>query len=318
MRRIAIINQKGGVGKTTTAANLGAALAAEGYRVLMLDLDPQAHLSLHFGVGAEGGEPNTYSVLMDSQPIAEAIRPVDDRLWLLPSHIDLVGAEVELASVVGRELILREAMNGLDGDYDFVTVDCPPSLGVLTLNGLAACNEVLVPLQPHFLALQGLGKLFETVLLVSQRINPDLKVTGVVICMQEQGTRLAGEISEDLAAFLSEARTRLLPWSAARIFSTVIRRNIRLAECPSHGKSILAYAPRSNGAADYLNLARELVGDAGVREATVEARHAAALPAGIGSVEEPEPEVSESTAADAAGSQVLGDKRAEAATVHVP
>lgn len=266
MRRLAIINQKGGVGKTTTAANLSAALARLGHRVLMIDLDPQAHLTLHYGVSTLDDEPSAYTVLADGQPIAEAVRRVDDRLSLLPAQIDLAGAEVQLAGVVGREVILREALDPLDDEYDFTVLDCPPSLGVLTLNGLSASNEVVVPLQPHFLALQGLGKLFETVALVAQRINPDVRVTGVVICMHEQGTRLAGEVLDDLKSFLTSAEGTSLPWSDARIFSTIIRRNIRLAECPSHGRSIFDYAPNCNGADDYMELARELLNgrDAGL------------------------------------------------------
>jgi chromosome partitioning protein len=270
MRRLAIINQKGGVGKTTTAANLSAALARLGHRVLMIDLDPQAHLSLHFGVALRDDEPSAYTVLAEDEPIRDAIRNVDERLTLLPAQIDLAGAEVELAGVVGREVILREALQAVEGEYDFTVLDCPPSLGVLTLNGLSAANEVVVPLQPHFLALQGIGKLFETVALVAQRINPEVRVTGVVICMHEQGTRLAGEVLDDLRSFLTSAEGTSLPWSAARIFSTIIRRNIRLAECPSHGKSIFDYAPHCNGADDYMELARELLDGRGPAPAASE------------------------------------------------
>ena len=265
MRRITVINQKGGVGKTTTSANLGAALAKAGHRVLLIDLDPQAHLSMHLGLDLLQQQPGVYEMLTDSATIDQTRRKVDDNLWVVGSSIDLAAAEVELVSVVGREVILRDLLDkhtqGLDGNpYDYVLVDCPPSLGVMTLNGLCAAEEVFIPLQPHYLALQGLGRLLETVSLVSQRINPKLVVSGVVVCMYEWGTRLAAEVVEDVQSFLAAARGSDVPWSKAHVFKTMIRRNIKLAEAPSHGCSIFDYAPSSNGAADYLQLARE-VGD---------------------------------------------------------
>ncbi len=261
MRRIAIINQKGGVGKTTTAVNLAAALARSGQRVLVLDLDPQAHATTHLGVEPDGSAPSMYDVLVKNRPIAEAVRPIADNLWLAGADINLAAAEVELAGVVGREVILRDLLGqdeAYDFTYDFVLMDCGPSLGVLTLNALAAAGEVFIPLQPHFLALHGLGKLLETTGLVARRINPALRVTGIVVCMYEATTRLCQEVIRDVEGYLEKARSGSAPWSGARIFDTRIRRNIKLAECPSHGCSIFAYAPSCNGAEDYTDLAREV------------------------------------------------------------
>jgi chromosome partitioning protein len=261
MRRIAIINQKGGVGKTTTAVNLAAALAQCGQRVCVLDLDPQAHATTHLGIEPDGKAPSMYDVLIDSKPLAEVRRKVADNLWVAGSDINLAAAEVELAGVVGREVILRDLLLQDEGSFDFVFMDCAPSLGVLTLNALAAANEVFIPLQPHFLALHGMGKLFETTALVAKRINPALKVTGIVLCLYESTTRLAQEVLRDLQDYLDKSRATTAPWSKARIFSTRIRRNIKLAECPSFGQSIFAYAPTCHGAEDYTALAREVLGE---------------------------------------------------------
>jgi chromosome partitioning protein len=259
MRRIAIINQKGGVGKTTTAVNLGAALARAGQRVLILDLDPQAHATTHLGVEPNGEAPSMYDVLIHSRPLAEVRREVEQRLWLAGSDINLAAAEVELAGVPGRELILRDQLGPEDGAFDFVLMDCAPSLGVLTLNALSAAGEVFIPLQPHFLALHGLGKLLETTGLVAKRINPGLRVTGIVLCLYEANARLTQEVVRDLETYLDKARGSATPWSQARVFGTRIRRNIKLAECPSHGQSIFAYAAGCHGADDYTALAREVL-----------------------------------------------------------
>ncbi len=263
MRRIAIINQKGGVGKTTTAVNLAAALARNGQRVCVLDLDPQAHATTHLGIEPDGKSPSMYDVLIDSRPLAEVRRKVDDNLWVAGSDINLAAAEVELAGVVGREVILRDLLLQDEGAFDFVFMDCAPSLGVLTLNALAAAGEVFIPLQPHFLALHGMGKLFETTALVAKRINPALKVTGIVLCLYEASTRLAQEVVGDLQEYLEKSRGSTAPWAKARIFSTRIRRNIKLAECPSFGQSVFAYAPACHGAQDYLALAAEVLGASG-------------------------------------------------------
>ncbi len=256
---IAVTNQKGGVGKTTTVANLGAALALRGIDVCLIDLDPQAHLTMHFGIDTEALPVSMYDVMTAQVPLGRAAVMVEPHLTVLPASIDLAGAEVELASEVGREQILRDRLAAATLPYELILVDCPPSLGVLTLNALAAVQEVLIPLQGHFLALQGLGRLLETVSLVQRRINPALKVAGVVFCMFETGTRLAGEVAQDVEQFLQDARDGQSPWSEARLFRTRIRRNIKLAECPSHGTTILRYDPLSHGAKDYRALAEEFL-----------------------------------------------------------
>src|SRR4051794_17392489 len=255
MRKIAVINQKGGVGKTTTTVNLAAALALAGKRVCVLDLDPQAHASTHLGVEPDGTLPSLYDVLVSNKPLADVRRDVTENLRLVPSDINLAAAEVELAGIVGREVILREAMGQDSQEADFVLMDCGPSLGVLTLNALAAADEVFIPLQPHFLALHGLSKLLETTALVAKRINPGLTVGGVVICLYDAATKLAQEVIADLTGFLDRGRGADVPWAAARVFETRVRRNVKLAECPSFGKSIFGYAPKSPGALDYAALA---------------------------------------------------------------
>jgi len=261
MRRIAIINQKGGVGKTTTAVNLAAALAECGQRVCVIDLDPQAHATTHLGIEPDGKSSSMYDVLVNSRPLAEVRRKVGERLWIAGSDINLAAAEVELAGVVGREVILRDLLLQDEGAFDFVFMDCAPSLGVLTLNALAAASEVFIPLQPHFLALHGMGKLLETTALVAKRINPALKVTGIVLCLYESSTRLAQEVVNDLQGYLDKSRGTSAPWAKARIFKTHIRRNIKLAECPSFGQSIFAYAATCHGALDYMSLAQEVLGE---------------------------------------------------------
>jgi chromosome partitioning protein len=259
MRRIAILNQKGGVGKTTTCVNLGAGLARLGQSTLLVDLDPQGHLTLHLGLDPHR-EPSLYDVLLGNEAMTQMIQPVGDLLSVAGSHIDLAAFEVELADVAGRELRLRQALADTVARFDYVLIDCPPSLGLLTLNALAAVQEVFIPLQPHFLALQGVSHLLETIELVCQQANPQLVVTGVVLCMHEQGTRLASEVVEDLTNFLDAARGQGRPWSGAQIFTTHIRRNIKLAESPSHGRTIFDYAPNCNGAQDYQALAGEVLG----------------------------------------------------------
>jgi len=261
MRRIAIINQKGGVGKTTTAVNLAAALAECGQRVCVIDLDPQAHATTHLGIELDGKAPSMYDALVNSRPLAEARRKVADNLWVCGSDINLAAAEVELAGVVGREVILRDLLLQDEGVFDFVFMDCGPSLGVLTLNALASASEVFIPLQPHFLALHGMSKLFETTALVAKRINPALKVTGIIVAQYEANTRLAQEVIQDLQEYLDRSRGGTAPWAKARIFDTRIRRNVKLAECPSFGQSIFAYWRHCHGAEDYAALAREVLGE---------------------------------------------------------
>jgi len=259
VRSIAIINQKGGVGKTTTVANLGAAVATLGKRVCLVDLDPQAHLTLHFGVEPSKSQLSIYESLTVDAPLASAAVQLRDGLALIPSSIDLAAAEVELAARVGREQILSDRIAAADLPHDLLMIDCPPSLGLLTLNALAAAEEVYIPLQPHFLALQGLGKLLETVALVQRRINPSLRVSGVMLCLYDMNTRLASEVMADLESFVASARSGNTPWAGMQIFRTVIRRNVKLAECPSYGMTIFDYAPNSHGAEDYRALAEEFL-----------------------------------------------------------
>src|SRR5437899_3781803 len=213
MRRIAIINQKGGVGKTTTAVNLAAALAECGQRVCVIDLDPQAHATTHLGIEPDGKSSSMYDVLVNSKPLAEVRRKVGERLWVVGSDINLAAAEVELAGVVGREVILRDLLRQDDGAFDFVFMDCAPSLGVLTLNALAAADEVFIPLQPHFLALHGMGKLLETTALVAKRINPALKVTGIILSLYESSTRLAQEVVQNLQEYFERSLGTNTPWA---------------------------------------------------------------------------------------------------------
>lgn len=256
---IAIINQKGGAGKTTTSVNLGVGLAQLGRRVLLIDLDPQAHLTIHLGIEAADGR-TIYDVLTAGLALEAVIQRRTDRVDVAPSHVDLAAAEKELVSVVGREVILRDTLAANRWPYDVIIIDCPPALGILSLNALCAASHVLVPLQPHFLALQGVGSLFETIALVAQRLNRRVRVAGMAICMHEAGTRLSGEVIDDLTAFLDTSRVSAVPWREARVFNTRIRRNVKLAECPSYGKSIFEYAPKSHGAEDYLALAAEVAG----------------------------------------------------------
>jgi chromosome partitioning protein len=291
MRSIAIINQKGGVGKTTTAVNLSAALARAGQRVGLIDIDPQAHASLHLGLDPQAKVPTVYDLLTEETPIsalwqragagvgddpardnrlekraATALRGVpapppasQDHLFVAASHIDLAAAEVELAGVVGREVILRDKLSAAADQFDYVLIDCPPSLGILTINALSAVDDVFLPLQPHFLALHGLSKLLKTIGLVNERLNDRLQLAGVVLCLYESGTKLAAEVSQDVEQFFREARKGSRAWSAVRLFETRIRRNIRLAEAPSFGQSIFQYAANSPGAEDYRALGGEVL-----------------------------------------------------------
>lgn len=276
MRTIAIINQKGGVGKTTTAVNLSAALAAMQRRVLLIDFDPQSHASLHLGVAPGHQERSIYDVLGGSCSLGEARRPAAEHLDVVGAHIDLSAAEVELAGEVGRELILRDKIGTLTDEYDYLLIDCPPSLGVLTLNALAAVEEVFIPLQPHFLALHGLSKLLETISVVSRRLNPRLRVSGIVFCQYESSTNLAAEVSRDVEEFFQQARDQGGPWSGAQPFPTRIRRNVRLAEAPSFGQSIFDYSPESNGAVDYQSLALEVLAQEAAAESPARGQRTAA------------------------------------------
>ena len=263
-RLIALINQKGGVGKTTTTTNLGAALAAAGLKVLLIDLDPQAHLTLSVGVNPDELEHSMYDLLADDAVGAmQVVQRLNDNLAILPAEVSLAGVEAELADRVitgTAQTVLRSKCAALVEQFDYVLLDCPPSLGLLTINALSMAEEVIVPMQAHFLALQGLGKLLETVGMLRQGINPSLTVAGVVLCMHEGNTLLAGEVVNEVRGFLEEARGTDLPWAGAQVYDPPVRRNIKLAEAPSFGQTIFEYAPDSHGAKDYAALAKGVAG----------------------------------------------------------
>ena len=260
MRIIALMNQKGGVGKTTTTVNLGAALAELGKRVCLIDLDPQAHLTINYGVEPNPKSTSLYDVLVNERPFVEAVHRVQEgNIALVPSSIDLAAAEIELVSILGRETLLKRCLEAAKHDFEFILLDCPPSLGLLTLNALAVADEVIIPMQPHFFALQGVAKLLETVHLVCRRINPKLKVSGIALTMFDSNTKLSMEVVAELQNFIESAQGKPLPWANTVIFKSKIRRNIKLAESPSFGQTILTYGPTSNGAADYRALGREVL-----------------------------------------------------------
>lgn len=246
MRKIALVNQKGGVGKTTTAVNLSAAIARLDRRVLLVDLDPQSNATISLGVPPHEQKENTSYALLNGAPLNPV--KLSDNLHLVPSNIELAGAEMELTSVIGRETILRDALADISG-YDFLILDCSPSLGLLSVNSLTTATEVMVPLQCEFLALHGISLLIKTVELVKKRLNPPLSITGVIPCMYDVRKGLARDVVVEIEKHFGDKVTR-----------TKIRSNVRLAEAPSHGKSIFDYAPDSYGAEDYLALGREVVG----------------------------------------------------------
>jgi chromosome partitioning protein len=258
MRRIALINQKGGVGKTTSTVNLGAALARQGRRVVLIDLDPQANLSLHLDCALRSGEPSVYTVLLGTTPLAKAIRPTSTPgLSLVGSNIDLSGAELELASAMGRESLLRDAVDAWEDDAraktgaapaDYLLIDCPPSLGLLSVNGLVASKETIITLQTEFFALQGMSKLIDVVQLLRRRLNPALAVTGILPCLYDNRLRLAREVLGEIRKYFP-----------GEVFKRPIAKNIKLAEAPSYGRTIFDYAPESSGASDYAALALEVI-----------------------------------------------------------
>lgn len=269
VRTIALMNQKGGVGKTTTTVNLAAGIAQLGRRVLVVDLDPQAHATLHLGVTPGEPETSVYDLLHDpSMPAERAMIEVRPNLCLIPAETDLAATETELAQHGERTTLLARSLQGLlqraaaaGKPFDAVLLDCPPSLGLLTINALCAAREVFIPMQAHFLALQGVSKLLETVTLIAKSANPRLAVTGVVLCMHDANTTHTKEVVADLDSFFEESRTQAVAWKNARVYRPAIRRNIKLAECPSFGKTIFDYDAKSAGALDYLELAKRIVGE---------------------------------------------------------
>lgn len=260
VRVIALMNQKGGVGKTTTTVNLAAAFARAGKKTLVIDLDPQAHATLHLGADPGTLDRSVYdifgSTLVDPNDL---IREVSANLSLLPATTDLAGVESELATTPDRQRLLERALAKLGERFEFILIDCPPSLGLLTVNALAASREVIIPMQAHFLALQGVGKLLETVHHVSRGVNARLRVTGVVLCMHDPSSTHTREVVSDLEAFFDAGREQETPWRFARVLRPAVRRNIKLAECPSFGKTIFDYAPDAPGAQDYAAIAEPLI-----------------------------------------------------------
>jgi chromosome partitioning protein len=260
VRTIALMNQKGGVGKTTTTVNLAAAFAQAGRPTVVVDLDPQAHATLHLGADPATLQRSVYDVLLNptEDPVASIIE-AKPNLGLLPAVTDLAAAEIELAAEPDRLQRLDKAIAALGGRYEFVLIDCPPSLGLLTLNGLTAAREVLIPMQAHFLALQGVGKLLETVRLVTRSTNPRLVVSGVVLCMHDPASTHVREVVSDMEKFFEDGRLVESPWRFARVMRPPIRRNIKLAECPSFGQTVFEYAPQAPGAEDYRTLGTQML-----------------------------------------------------------
>ncbi|MDQ4134394.1 MAG: AAA family ATPase [Actinomycetota bacterium] len=247
-RTLAIANQKGGVGKTTTAVNLGAALAELGYRVLVVDLDPQGNATTGLGINPRSLSTSVYDVLLHDTPLEDCIEPTAVRnLFVAPATIDLAGAEIELVPTFSRELKLRRAVDALGGEFDFTLIDCPPSLGLLTVNGLAAAGEILVPIQCEYYALEGLGQLLRNVQLVQTNLNPRLELSTIVLTMYDARTRLADQVSKEVRSHFG-----------ARVCRTLVPRTVRLSEAPSFGQPISVFDPMSRGAIAYRELAKEV------------------------------------------------------------
>ena len=252
-RIVAVANQKGGVGKTTTAVNLGACLAELGQRVLIVDLDPQGHSTSGLGLDKDEVETTIYDVLIEDVPVDRALLPTAvEGLFLVPATVDLAGAEVELVSALARETKLRRALREQADAFNLILIDCPPSLGLLTINALTAADSVLIPIQCEYFALEGLTQLMNSIRLVQQHLNPDLRLEGVVMTMFDGRTKLSAQVVAEVRKYFKD-----------KVYKTVIPRNIRLSEAPSHGMPINTYDPTSKGAEAYAELAREVINGAG-------------------------------------------------------
>jgi len=246
---ISIANQKGGVGKTTTAVNLAASLAAIEHPTLIIDIDPQSNSTSGLGIESKTVSNSIYEVMVGGVDVKDSIRETElPYLELIPSHINLVGAEIEMVDRNERERILSKAIDGLADKYDFIIIDCPPSLGLLTINALTASDSVLIPVQCEYFALEGLGQLLNTIKIVRQHLNTDLEIEGVLLTMYDTRTRLSNQVADEVKRYFDE-----------KVFSSVISRNVRLAEAPSFGKPALLYDATSVGSKNYLALAREII-----------------------------------------------------------
>ncbi|MCF7857876.1 MAG: AAA family ATPase [Candidatus Cloacimonetes bacterium] len=245
---IAIVNQKGGVGKTTSAINIASALAIYEKKTLLIDFDPQGNSSS--GIGVESGKPNIYEALISSVDISEVVKksPILEKLDVIPSNVDLSGAEIELVKEYSREFKLKEAIVNIKNEYDYVIIDCPPSLGLLTVNALTACTDVLIPIQCEYYALEGVSQLLNTIRLIKKGLNPDLNIMGILLTMYDRRLNLSLQVAKEVRRYFQE-----------QVFSSIINRSVKLSEAPSFGKSIFHYDIKSSGAKSYLQLAKEVL-----------------------------------------------------------
>ncbi len=252
MRKIAVINQKGGSGKTTTVVNTGAFLAKKGKNVLLVDLDPQSHTTIHLGFEPPEIKKSVYDLLVKKSPVKDVIVPTYEKnLFLIPASIELASAEIELVNEIGREIILRDGLKELKKcrmDFDYILIDCPPSLGLLTLNALTTANEIFIPIQAEFFALEGLTKLMQTIKIVKDRLNPEIEISGIIITMFDSRKNICRDVA-----------SRVKNHFKNKVFKTKIRDNVRLAEAPGFGKTIKDFAPGSHGEEDYKRLVTEIL-----------------------------------------------------------
>jgi len=249
MRKIAVINQKGGSGKTTTVVNAGAFLAKQDRKVLLIDLDPQSHTTIHLGFEPPQIQKSIYDILIKKVPVKDVIlETYEKNLFLIPANIELASAEIELVNEIGREVVLRDALKKYKNDFDYILIDCPPSLGLLTVNALTTASEIFIPIQAEFFALEGLTKLIQTIDIVKDRLNPDIEITGIIITMFDSRKNICKDVSNKVHSHFK-----------GKVFKTKIRENVRLAEAPGFGKSIKDFAPDSHGWEDYKKLSAEII-----------------------------------------------------------